>query len=249
MKRVNFFGLFDYAMTGYISTQIFYLFEQGRTCNADINQIYQAGAEIARLKQALSESQQQLRTFQQQIESLLQTETCQNQEILKLTKQLVRAHHYAHHDELTGLPNRSLLFDRLKQAMAQSDRQQKPMALLFIDLDKFKNVNDQLGHAAGDQLLRLVAERLTACMRYEDTVCRYGGDEFLILLTEIDDNDVVDVLIEKIRSRLSGPYEVDGHSIAITASIGATVYRVGGLSCNELIRQADSAMYRAKMNR
>ena len=203
-------------------------------------------SELGELRQALATSQHQLKASQRQVETLLGKKTCLRQKLIRLAKKYAHARHFGYHDELTGLPNRSLLLDRLKQAIVQSARQQKQVALLFIDLDKFKNVNDSLGHAAGDKLLQLVAERLTACIRYGDTACRYGGDEFLVMLTEIDGQDNAALVTEKIRARLAVPYVLDGYSISITASIGIAFYRADGLNCSELIKQADTAMYHAK---
>jgi len=205
-----------------------------------------AHSELAELKRALATSQQQLKAANQQIKTLRETNASLIQKLH--AKKNAQALHFAYHDELTGLPNRRLLRDRLKQAMAQSDRQDKQVALLFIDLDKFKSVNDSLGHAAGDSLLQQVAKRLAACIRYGDTACRYGGDEFVIMLPEIDDQDSVAAVTEKIRARLAESYVLDGNVIAVTASIGTAVYRTGGQNCSDLIKQADIAMYLAKGN-
>jgi diguanylate cyclase (GGDEF)-like protein len=117
--------------------------------------------------------------------------------------------------------------------------------LLFIDLDKFKNVNDRLGHAAGDKILQQVAERLSARIRIGDTACRYGGDEFVVMLPEIDGNESAATVIEKIRTHLATPYLLDDTIISVTASTGTTIYRTGQ-NCNDLIKQADIAMYFAK---
>ena len=187
-----------------------------------------------------------MKTAQLHIDSLEATKTSLREKLIRLAKKCAQALHFAYHDELTGLPNRALLLDRLKQAMAQSDRKQKQVALLFIDLDKFKGINDRLGHLAGDTLLQLVAERLSACIRKGDTACRYGGDEFLVMLTEIDGQDNAALVTEKIRARLAAPYVLDGYSISITASIGIALYRADGINCSELIKQADTAMYHAK---
>jgi diguanylate cyclase len=167
--------------------------------------------------------------------------------LIRLAKKCNRARHFAYHDELTELPNRRLLLDRLKQAMAQSVRQHKQVALLFVDLDRFKSINDRFGHFAGDQLLQQVAGRLTACIRNGDTVCRYGGDEFVVMLTGIDAQESAEVLADKIRVRLSPSYLLDGHVIEMTASIGVAVYQADGQTCNDFIKQADIAMYLAKV--
>jgi len=159
--------------------------------------------ELVELKRTLSTSQQQLNVAQQQIKTLTETNVSLRRKSIRLAKKCAQARHFAYHDELTGLPNRSLLMDRLKQAMVQSARQHKQVALLYIDLDKFKSVNDSLGHAAGDKLLQLVAERLSASIRYGDTACRYGGDEFVVMLPQIDDQESVTAVTEKIRAHLA----------------------------------------------
>jgi diguanylate cyclase len=202
--------------------------------------------ELAELKRTLSTSQQQLKAAQQQIKTLTKTNTCFRQKLIRLAKKYAKARYSAYHDELTGLVNRSLLLDRLKQALAQSDRQHKQMALLFIDLDKFKSVNDRLGHTVGDKLLQQVAERLSACIRYGDTACQYGGDEFVIMLPEINGQESVASVTEKIRAHLAAPYVLDGNFITVTASIGTAVYCNSGQESSDLIKQADAAMYLAK---
>jgi diguanylate cyclase len=206
-------------------------------------------SEQAELKCALATSQEQLKVARQQIKTLVDSNACLRKKMIRIAKKYTNALHLAYHDELTGLANRSLLLDRLKQAMAQSARQNKQLALLFIDLDKFKSVNDRLGHTAGDKLLQQVAERLAASVRIGDTACRYGGDEFVIMLPEIDGRVSVAAVIEKIRSHLDASYVVDGNVIAVTASIGTAVYHAGGQDSSDLIKQADIAMYLAKAHK
>ena len=127
--------------------------------------------------------------------------------------------------------------------MALSDRQHKQLALLFIDLDKFKNVNDRLGHVAWYKLLQQVAGRLSDCIRSCDTACRYGGDEFVIMLPEIEGQESLTSIIDKIRAHLAAPYVVDGNVMTVTASIGTAIYRSSGQKFNDFIKQADIAMY------
>jgi diguanylate cyclase (GGDEF)-like protein len=214
--------------------------------NNECCQLNQSRAEIAGLERALAISQQQLADARRQIESLAAARKTLEQQLLESDENYRQALHCAHHDELTGLPNRVLLLDRLQQAMAQADRQQRPVALLFIDLDEFKNINDELGHAAGDRLLKEVAERLSACLRCGDTACRYGGDEFLVLLGEIDADRSVAAVIEKIQSQLAEACFINDKPVAISASIGAAIYHHDGQSSIDLLNRADSAMYRAK---
>jgi diguanylate cyclase len=136
--------------------------------------------------------------------------------------------------------------DRFTQATAQAARQHKQVGLLFLDLDQFKRVNDRLGHAAGDKVLQEVAERLSACTRSCDTVCRYGGDEFVIMLPEIDGRACAEAVARKIRNCLAFPYVFDDQAILLTASVGVAMYCTRGRELRELIREADSAMYLVK---
>jgi diguanylate cyclase (GGDEF)-like protein len=208
--------------------------------------LQQALSEVAELKQALATSQQQAKAARQQTATLVERNSRLREKLIRRRQEATQARHFAYHDELTGLPNRRLLLDRLNQAMAQGARQHKQVALLSLDLDGFKSVNDRLGHAAGDKLLQQVAERLAACTRGADTACRYGGDEFVIMLPEIDGQESAAAVAQKIRARLAAPFDVDGSVITLTASIGTAVYPVDGQNYRDLINQADIAMYRAK---
>lgn len=152
----------------------------------------------------------------------------------------------AHHDPLTGLPNRTLLQDRLAQALGRAERSGSVLALLFLDLDRFKTINDSLGHLVGDHLLQSVAERLLQCVRDTDTICRQGGDEFIIVLPDIADADVPARIAEKILRRLAEPFEVDGHILGTSFSIGLSVFPEDGRTANVLMKNADTAMYHAK---
>jgi len=154
--------------------------------------------------------------------------------------------HLAQHDPLTGLANRSLLAERLSRAIGLARRHRKQVALLFLDLDCFKHVNDSLGHAIGDQVLRSVADRLTACVRDTDTVCRQGGDEFVILLAEIERPRDAARVAEKLRAALAVPHLVGGQQVHVTASIGISVFPEDGVDVGAVLRNADAAMYRAK---
>ena len=152
----------------------------------------------------------------------------------------------AHHDALTGLPNRILLRDRFRHALATADRARTRVALLFLDLDNFKVVNDTLGHAAGDALLLAVVSRLGACLRESDTVSRQGGDEFILLLNDIPHLDVVERIARDILNKLSDPVEIEGHYLNASCSIGIAVYPEDGGDFDSLLQKADTAMYDAK---
>lgn len=167
-------------------------------------------------------------------------------EAAALRHAVVQARQFAHHDELTGLPNRVLLQDRFDQAAALAARQGRKIALLFLDLDGFKRVNDVLGHAAGDEVLQHAAARLAACIRTSDTACRYGGDEFVVLLPETGDATSALAAAEKIRAQLAAPYFVDGTAIRLTTSAGVAFYPDDAVQCRDVIRVADLAMYRDK---
>lgn len=159
------------------------------------------------------------------------------------TEQLAYA---ADHDPLTGLPNRNLLKDRTRQAIARAQRKHENFALLFLDLDRFKTINDSMGHAAGDALLIDVAQRLTDCVREEDTIARLGGDEFVILLDGPAQERQVRTVAEKVRNTLRKPYRLGTQSANVTVSIGMSLYPVDGQDTETLLSHADTAMYRAK---
>ena len=154
--------------------------------------------------------------------------------------------HMAHHDALTGLPNRTLFRDRLTHAMAQADRYHQKLAVLFLDLDRFKAINDTLGHNVGDQLLTIAAERLRSCVRDCDTVARLGGDEFTVIVDDIMEVQDAAVVAQKILDTLSQPFNLHDHEVFISVSIGITLYPSDDESADNLLRNADSAMYRAK---
>jgi diguanylate cyclase (GGDEF)-like protein/PAS domain S-box-containing protein len=156
--------------------------------------------------------------------------------------------HHAFHDALTGLPNRALFMDRIGHAVARSRRNNAaPFALLMLDLDRFKNVNDSLGHLAGDELLIQVAERIETSVQEGDTVARIGGDEFTILLEDLDDSEEAERIAEKVQRALAAPISIEGHEIVVSASIGVVVARGHAMVTPlALLRQADKAMYFAK---
>ncbi|HVG23349.1 MAG TPA: diguanylate cyclase, partial [Thermoanaerobaculia bacterium] len=152
----------------------------------------------------------------------------------------------AYHDGLTGLPNRLLFRDRLTIALAHAKRQESPLVLMFLDLDRFKIVNDTLGHSLGDELLRVVAARLRSVLREGDTIARMGGDEFTVLLSDLDDARDAARVAQKLLDTVSEPLRVEGHELYVTTSIGIAVFPNDGDTAELLLKNADSAMYRAK---
>lgn len=156
--------------------------------------------------------------------------------------------HSAQHDFLTGLPNRMLLLDRISQAIATAPRHGKQLALLYLDLDGFKRINDTLGHPVGDKLLQSVARRLLGCVRSADTVSRQGGDEFAVLLSEVRRPKDAAVAAEKILKALARTHCIDTNELQVNTSIGVSVFPCDGIDAEALIRNADAAMYQAKKN-
>jgi diguanylate cyclase (GGDEF)-like protein/PAS domain S-box-containing protein len=156
--------------------------------------------------------------------------------------------HLAQHDFLTGLPNRMLLNDRVSQAIALAPRHQKKVAVLFLDLDGFKYINDSLGHPTGDKLLQSIAKRLVNCVRRSDTVSRQGGDEFVVLLSEVERPEDPAIAARRLLQAVAEPHSIDQHDLHVTTSIGLSVYPNDGLDAETLIKNADTAMYQAKEN-
>jgi diguanylate cyclase (GGDEF)-like protein len=152
----------------------------------------------------------------------------------------------AQHDALTGLPNRLLFNDRVEQALAAARRDQTRFAVMFIDLDNFKPVNDDFGHGVGDQLLKCIAGRIEAAVRESDTVARIGGDEFVILLRQVQHAEDAIAVAEKVRTAVAQPCDIEGRHIVISASTGIAIYPEHGSDLLTLSKHADIAMYRAK---
>ena len=165
-----------------------------------------------------------------------------------MAEELKKSIHLASHDFLTNLPNRLQLFDRVSQAIAWSKRHQSKFAVLFLDLDRFKVINDTLGHPAGDKLLKSVAERLQHIIRSSDTASRNGGDEFVLLLSEVTQRDALVLKVDDIRSIISAPYCIAGHDVDIGVTIGISIYPDDGDDAETLLSNADIAMYAAKEN-
>ncbi|HEB66993.1 MAG TPA: EAL domain-containing protein, partial [Gammaproteobacteria bacterium] len=157
-----------------------------------------------------------------------------------------RLQHMAHHDALTDLPNRNLFLDRLQQALIRARHHDRLVAVMFMDLDRFKNINDTLGHNTGDQLLLQLSERLKHSVRDGDTIARFGGDEFAILLDDVDNENSIAAVAQKLLQTLSEPFHVNSHELFITASIGIAIFPHDGDDPDTLLRNADVAMYRAK---
>jgi diguanylate cyclase (GGDEF)-like protein len=157
-----------------------------------------------------------------------------------------RVRHLAQHDALTGLPNRTLLLDRLRQALRQARRERGRIAVVMLDLDHFKAVNDALGHPGGDRVLRAVAGRLRATVRESDTLARFGGDEFTLVQTRLGDLHGAAVLADKIVAALAPRFVMDDQEMRITTSVGIAIYPEHGKAPEPLIERADIALYRAK---
>lgn len=154
----------------------------------------------------------------------------------------------AYHDVTTGLANRALFNDRLDQALAQAERHTRSFAVMFIDLDKFKSINDTYGHGIGDKVLQKVAARLQTCVRDEDTVSRVGGDEFLCLLMEVDEDANVAKIADSMIEKISETCELNDIKLSVKPSIGIAIYPRDGASAEVLLKNADAAMYKAKQD-
>ncbi len=185
--------------------------------------------------------------------AILDTDSGQTQEIVAVSRDVTerkeseeRLLYLANYDSLTGLPNRALFRDRLRRSVARAQRNNTKIALFFIDLDRFKNINDSLGHHAGDQLLRSVSRRLKQYARKGDTIARLGGDEFTIILEGIKDPEDASVVAEKILSLMAPSFKLDGHKVVVSPSIGITIFPDDADSMRSLLKNADTAMYRSK---
>jgi len=179
-------------------------------------------------------------------QELLQYVSTQVATAIERKQLLAKLQYMAQYDELTKLPNRGLLYDRLKTALARARREQGQLSLLYLDLDRFKHVNDTYGHATGDLLLQEVANRLTQCVREVDTVARIGGDEFVVLLESPYVAEHVTIVVEKIRQVFANPLEIDGYHLPVLPSIGIAHYPEHGDGERQLLKHADDNMYLAK---
>jgi len=169
-------------------------------------------------------------------------------DISEVKKKQEKIEFLAYHDSLTLLPNRQFLQDRLNQSIASASRRKEKLAVLFLDLDHFKRVNDSLGHAAGDKLLKTVAERLNDLLRINDVACRLAGDEFVVVLEGIKDSSDIQTIAQKIIREISQPMLIAGHKINVATSVGIAVYPDDALDTDSLLKNADAAMYEAKSN-
>lgn len=158
----------------------------------------------------------------------------------------MRLFYLANHDRLTNLANRNLFYDRLQHAITRLNRSERKLALLFLDMDRFKPVNDTYGHATGDRVLQMIAGRLKSALRNQDTVARLGGDEFAVLIEDVASRPEIDQVIMRLKASIERPYELDGHSIRLGVSIGVAYYPEDGLLIEELLSVADRNMYGEK---
>ena len=211
------------------------------------------------IQEALTQSEKIEEKVQECAEDLHVVNTALAEEITerkKLEQQLVdseaeeeKNRYLAYHDATTGLANRTLFNDRLDQALVQAERHARSFAIMFIDLDKFKNINDTYGHDIGDKVLHTVGERLQACVRDEDTVSRIGGDEFLCLLMEVEEEASVASIADSMVEKCAQPCEIQDLSLIVKPSIGIAIYPRDGTTSETLIKNADAAMYKAKQGK
>jgi diguanylate cyclase (GGDEF)-like protein len=195
---------------------------------------------VQEMTQALADAYSKLELSNQQLEEKVQQRT------VELSNANQHLQFLATHDNLTGLPNRFLFFDRLDQAIRKSRRQKHKFALLFIDLDDFKRVNDSYGHIAGDETLQKVAEFLENTVRDSDTVARLAGDEFTVILDNVGAIENVEAIVEKIIAAISQPIETQQATVHMTSSIGISIFPDHGDDAENLLRKADIAMYKIK---
>jgi diguanylate cyclase (GGDEF)-like protein len=189
----------------------------------------------------------ELAAARQQLDEVLKRGAALERQAIHLERALSKARECVYRDELTGLPNRRLLSDHYDHAVARAARQAAHVAVLFLDLDGFKHINDTFGHACGDALLQQVAARLSGCVRASDTVSRLGGDEFVVLLPELESHERAVTAAANIRARLAIPYRVVDRLIAITVSIGMAIYPGDGETLGELMKLSDREMFRDKV--
>lgn len=201
------------------------------------------------LAQEIDDRKKHNRELIETLQELSSTQTILSttQDVLAIAHEVVEeAKQRTLHDSATGIPNRELFNDRLEQAIALAKRCEWVLAVMFIDLDRFKSINDTHGHVVGDQVLQVVAKRLNEQVRGEDTVCRYGGDEFLYLLVNPQSIENIQRIAQKVFDRISGTISIDDLALTVEPSIGIAVFPGNGITGQELVTKADAAMYRAK---
>ncbi len=207
----------------------------------------------AAITRTLIAAAEELASVAQALEDEIRDRTLTDHRWAAAVEQEEASRHSALHDTLTGLPNRVLFNDRLEHGIAHATRHRWILAVMFVDLDDFKSVNDTYGHQAGDAVLQIVGKRLAQNTRQEDTVSRYGGDEFLVLLTPLHDRTDIATIAGKIRKAIKAPCSIRIGEASVTlhleASIGIAVLPAGGATASELIRSADAAMYGAKQTK
>jgi diguanylate cyclase (GGDEF)-like protein/PAS domain S-box-containing protein len=219
----------------------------GEAESVDLIWIFEDVTERHQAEEALLRAHEELeQRVVERTAELASANTLLQEEVFERMQAEQRIWQVAHHDSLTGLPNRALLHDRLEQALAKAQRSRNRVAVMFLDLDRFKSVNDTLGHAVGDELLKYVAARLTSVVRAVDTVSRLGGDEFVIVLHEASTSEDVAQVAEKILGALSTVVSIGGHQLRATPSIGISIYPDDGDEVFALMKNADTAMYHAK---
>lgn len=187
--------------------------------------------------------------FTETDQTLLQFVSTQIATAIERKQMIANLQRLALYDQLTQLPNRKLFHDRMELALARAQREQGQLALLYLDMDKFKEVNDTFGHSAGDLLLEKIARRLEQCVRACDTVARFGGDEFVVILENIDLPEHARLVTEKIRNAFNLPFDLEGQKINIMPSVGVAHFPLHGDSAEQLLSNADEAMYLAKKSR
>ncbi len=212
------------------------------------DKVQECADDLSLVNQALTDEIRERRKLERKL-AVSQIELADTQAELSDTQaQEKRARHLAFHDVVTGLPNRNLFNDRLRNALSQARRHAWRLAVMFIDLDKFKSINDSYGHDAGDKVLKIVSERLQTLVRDADTVGRQGGDEFLYLMLEVKTDADAALAAGKIIESIAQPCEFDGLTLSVKPSIGIAFYPEDGRSALVLVKNADSAMYAAKQS-
>jgi diguanylate cyclase (GGDEF)-like protein len=221
-----------------------------RACLPEVNRVLDNQAAATR---QLHEAAARLTALEEVLHGEIRERTLIDHQLAAAVEQEEGARNAALHDQLTGLPNRVLFNDRLEHGVAQATRHGWMLAVMFVDLDAFKSINDTHGHPAGDAVLKSIAQRLAHTTRHEDTISRYGGDEFLCLLTPLHAPQHIAMIAAKVLAAIKAPCEVSGRAglieLCVSASIGISVFPQHGASPAELIRRADEAMYVAKQNK